>query len=294
MFKQFCRINFPVSLIRPSIAVVTGAVCYSHWENSTHPQALCEGVSTHSNSKADKFTSVASYIDHTQLKQGCLESEISKLCKEAKANHFAAVCVPPYWIAYSKSQLKGTDVKVATVIGFPFGYSVIEAKVTEIERAISDGVDEVDVVANISAIKRSDYAHIEHEINEVMKAVKRKKGLVCKVIIESGVLTDEQIIRLCEIYGKANINFLKTSTGFAEAGASVHAVELFRSHLPAHIQIKASGGIRTVADARAMIAAGATRLGCSAGVSIIQEEQAEISGSSSTASRTNSNNSSSY
>lgn len=228
--------------------------------------------------KRTKLASVASYIDHTQLKQGCLEAEILKLCNEAKDNKFAAVCVPPYWVPFSKEQVNGTDVKVATVIGFPFGYSVVSSKVAEIEQAIKEGADEVDVVANISAIKRGDFAHIESEIEQIMEVVNKTPGLVCKVIIESGVLVDEQIIKLCEIYGKANIHYLKTSTGFAEAGASVHAVELFRKHLPAHIQIKASGGIRTIADARAMIGAGATRLGCSAGVTIVQQELAEASG----------------
>lgn len=228
--------------------------------------------------KRAKLDTIASYVDHTQLKQGCLESEIAKLCTEAKDHKFAAVCVPPYWVPFSKDQLKGTDVKVATVIGFPFGYSVIRAKIAEIEQSIEERVDEVDVVANVSAIKRGDYEHIENEITEIMKVVNRTEGLVCKVIIESGVLTDEQIIRLCGIYGKANIHYLKTSTGFAEAGASVHAVELFRKHLPSHIQIKASGGIRTLADARAMIGAGATRLGCSAGVIIAKQEADEKAG----------------
>ncbi len=161
------------------------------------------------------------------------------------------------------------------MIGFPFGYSCISAKVAEVHQAFAEHADEVDVVANMSAIKRGDFEYLEREIREVMKAVRSHMGLVCKVIIESGVLTDEEIIRCCQIYGAAGIDYLKTSTGFADkgVGASVHAVELFRKHLPPNVQIKASGGIRTINDTRAMIAAGATRIGCSAGVTIMKQEK---------------------
>jgi deoxyribose-phosphate aldolase len=222
---------------------------------------------------------VNKYIDHTTLKQTTSEADIKQLCAEASQHSFAAVCVPPYWIASAKDHLKGSDVKVATVIGFPFGYSCISAKVAEVHQAYADHADEVDVVANISAIKRGDFEYLEREIQEIMKAVRSYKGLVCKVIIESGVLADEEIIRCCQIYGAAGIDYLKTSTGFAEkgVGASVHAVELFRKHLPPNVQIKASGGIRTVSDTRSMIAAGATRIGCSAGVAIMKQEKEGVS-----------------
>jgi len=212
--------------------------------------------------------SLNKHIDHTILKPTCLVSDIEKLCAEAKEYDFAAVCVPPNFVKLAKEQVVGTDVKVATVIGFPFGYSATEAKIAEIILAMVDGADELDVVANISAIKNGDWAAIADEINHIMPII-RSKGKVVKIIIESGVLTDDEIIKCCDIYGIAGIDFLKTSTGYAEKGASVEAVQLFRKHLPDAINIKASGGIRDYASAKQMIDAGATRIGCSAGVAIV-------------------------
>ena len=208
------------------------------------------------------------YIDHTILKPTCLVSDIEKLCAEAKQYDFAAVCVPPNFVKLAKELVIGSDVKVATVIGFPFGYSATEAKIAEIILAMVDGADELDVVANISAIKNADWAAIADEINHIMPII-RSKGKAVKIIIESGVLTDDEIIKCCDIYGIAGIDFLKTSTGYAEKGASVEAVQLFRKHLPEAVNIKASGGIRDYASAKQMIDAGATRIGCSAGVAIV-------------------------
>ena len=208
------------------------------------------------------------YIDHTILKPTCLVSDIEKLCTEAKQYDFAAVCVPPNFVQLAKEKLVGSDVKVATVIGFPFGYSATEAKIAEIILAMVDGADELDVVANISAIKNGDWSAIADEINHIMPII-RSKHKVVKIIIESGLLTDEEIIKCCDIYGIAGIDYLKTSTGYAEKGASVDAVKLFRKHLPDQVQIKASGGIRDYATAKLMIDAGATRIGCSAGVAIV-------------------------
>ncbi len=208
------------------------------------------------------------YIDHTVLKPTCLVSDIEKLCAEAKQYDFAAVCVPPNFVKLAKQQVAGSDVKVATVIGFPFGYSATEAKIAEIILAMVDGADELDVVANISAIKNGDWAVIADEINHIMPII-RSKGKAVKIIIESGVLTDDEIIKCCDIYGIAGIDFLKTSTGYADKGASVEAVKLFRKHLPDSVNIKASGGIRDYATAKQMIDAGATRIGCSAGVAIV-------------------------
>ena len=208
------------------------------------------------------------YIDHTILKPTCLVSDIEKLCAEAKQYDFAAVCVPPNFVKLAKEQVAGSDVKVATVIGFPFGYSATEAKIAEIILAMVDGADELDVVANISAIKNADWAAIADEINHIMPII-RSKGKAVKIIIESGVLTNDEIIKCCDIYGIAGIDFLKTSTGYAEKGASVEAVQLFRKNLPEAVNIKASGGIRDYASAKQMIDAGATRIGCSAGVAIV-------------------------
>jgi len=212
--------------------------------------------------------SLNKYIDHTVLKPTCLVSDIEKLCAEAIQYDFAAVCVPPNFVKLAKQLVTGSDVKVATVIGFPFGYSATEAKIAEIILAMVDGADELDVVANISAIKNGDWSAIADEINHIMPII-RSKGKVVKIIIESGVLTDDEIIKCCDIYGIAGIDFLKTSTGYAEKGASVEAVQLFRKHLPDTVNIKASGGIRDYATAKQMIDAGATRIGCSAGVAII-------------------------
>jgi deoxyribose-phosphate aldolase len=208
------------------------------------------------------------YIDHTILKPTCLVADIEKLCAEAKQYDFAAVCVPPNFVKLAKEKLAGSTVQVATVIGFPFGYSATEAKIAEIILAMVDGADELDVVANISAIKNGDWTAIADEINHIMPII-RSKNKVVKIIIESGVLTDDEIIKCCDIYGIAGIDYLKTSTGYAEKGASVEAVKLFRKHLPDQVQIKASGGIRDYAAAKLMIDAGATRIGCSAGVAIV-------------------------
>jgi len=208
------------------------------------------------------------FIDHTLLKPTCLVSDIEKLCTEAKQYDFAAVCVPPPFVKLAKEKTEGTSVKVATVIGFPFGYSATEAKIAEIILAMVDGADELDVVANISAIKNGDWTAIADEINHILPIV-RSKQKVIKIIIESGVLTNDEIIKCCDIYGVAGIDYLKTSTGYAEKGASVEAVALFRKYLPDNVQIKASGGIRDYATAQLMIEAGATRIGCSAGVAIV-------------------------
>ena len=208
------------------------------------------------------------YIDHTILKPTCLVADIEKLCAEAKQYDFAAVCVPPNFVKLAKEKLAGSTVQVATVIGFPFGYSATEAKIAEIILAMVDGADELDVVANIAAIKNGDWTAIADEINHIMPII-RSKGKVVKIIIESGVLTDDEIIKCCDIYGIAGIDYLKTSTGYAEKGASVESVRLFRKHLPDQVQIKASGGIRDYATAQLMIDAGATRIGCSAGVAIV-------------------------
>lgn len=209
------------------------------------------------------------YIDHTILKSTTLIADIEKLCAEARQYDFAAVCVPPNFVKKAKSLLEGTAVKVATVIGFPFGYSAVEAKIAEAVLAMVDGADELDVVVNISAIKNGDWVYLANEINHIMPVIKSKNKII-KIIIESGVLTDDEIIKCCELYGVAGIDYLKTSTGYAEKGATIEAVKLFRLHLPEHVQIKASGGIRDHVFAQQLIDAGATRLGCSASVAIVQ------------------------
>ncbi|MCU0405166.1 MAG: deoxyribose-phosphate aldolase [Chitinophagaceae bacterium] len=221
-----------------------------------------------------KGADISPYIDHTALKPGLLLKDVEKLCGEAKTYGFAAVCIPPLFVKHAKEFCTGSSVKVATVIGFPFGYCSVEAKIAEILLAMVDGADELDVVINFTAIKNNDWQLVANEINHIMPIVK-SKGKIIKTIIESGVLTDEEIIRCCDIYGAAGIDFMKTSTGYADKGASVEAVKLMRKHLPESISIKASGGIRTFEFARELIAAGATRLGCSSSIAIVQEKTAE-------------------
>ena len=211
------------------------------------------------------------YIDHTILKPATLLADVERICAEAKAYHFAAVCVPPVFVKKAKEFLAGSTVKTATVIGFPFGYSAIEAKLAETVLAMVDGADELDMVINITALKNNDWAFLASEINHIVPLVQQQNKVI-KIIIESGILTKDEIIRCCELYGAAGVNFLKTSTGYAEKGATVEAVRLMRQHLPDHIQIKASGGIKTNAFAGELITAGATRIGCSASVAIVNEK----------------------
>lgn len=213
---------------------------------------------------------IASYIDHTVLKPTTTVADIEKLCAEAIHYQFAAVCIPPLFVKKVKEIITFAPVKVATVIGFPFGYSAIEAKVAEIVLAILDGADELDVVINISAIKNNDWEFLANEINAILPIIRNRKKVV-KIIIESGILKDEEIIKCCDLYGAAGVDFMKTSTGYAEKGATIEAVQLLRKHLAGNIRIKASGGIKTYAFAKQLIEAGANRLGCSSSVSIVNE-----------------------
>jgi deoxyribose-phosphate aldolase len=213
---------------------------------------------------------IASYIDHTVLKPTTTIGDVEKICAEAIKYQFAAVCVPPLYVKKAKELLQDSSIKVATVIGFPFGYAAIEAKVAELVLAIIDGADELDVVINISAIKNNDWQFLANEINSILPIVKNKNKLI-KVIIESGILTDEEIIKCCDLYGAAGVDFLKTSTGYAEKGATVEAVQLMRKHLADNVRIKASGGIKNYPFAKQLIDAGANRLGCSSSLSIVNE-----------------------
>ena len=213
---------------------------------------------------------IAPYIDHTLLKPTTSVDEVAQLCKEAIESEFAAVCIPPYYVKKASDLVEGTAVKVATVIGFPFGYSTTKSKLEEIIRAIEDGVDEMDIVHNIAALKAGDWEYLEFEIKAAIELA-HSKGKIIKLIVESGVLTEEELIKCCEVYPKYHIDFMKTSTGYAETGATVKAVKIMRKHLPASISIKASGGIRNFAFARELIDAGASRLGCSASIKILEE-----------------------
>jgi deoxyribose-phosphate aldolase len=215
---------------------------------------------------------IASYIDHTILKPTTLLSEVQQLCEEAIEYDFAAVCVPPLFVKKAKEYCSNSNVKVATVIGFPFGYSAIEAKLAEILLAIVDGADELDMVINLAALKNNDWQYLAQELSHVMTVVRSKQKCI-KIIIETGILTDDEIIKCCDLYGVAGVDYVKTSTGYAEKGASVHAVALMRKHLANAVKIKASGGIKTYAFAKELIDAGANRIGCSSSISIISESK---------------------
>jgi deoxyribose-phosphate aldolase len=220
--------------------------------------------------------SLARYIDHTILKNTTTIADVTKICREAVTYGFAAVCIPPYYVQDAKKIIDATPVKLATVVGFPFGYHHYKTKAEEARVAIDEGADELDMVMNIAAFKSNDLAYVETEV-DLLSKLTTANGLALKIIIESSLLSDEEIEKCCEIYRHFPIQFLKTSTGFADGGASVAAVELMRKLLPPAIQIKASGGIRTAQFAEELIAAGATRLGCSASVAIVKGESADSS-----------------
>jgi deoxyribose-phosphate aldolase len=211
---------------------------------------------------------IAQYIDHTLLKPATTMAELKKLCEEAIQYNFYAVCVPPPLVKNARGILVNSGVKTATVIGFPFGYSIGRAKQAEAQQALQDGADELDVVINLIALKSKAWEYLELEMEAIVQEAQVRNKLV-KVIIESGILTDEEIITCCEIYAKTGVDFLKTSTGYAEKGATIEAVQLMRAHLPSSIKIKASGGIRSFEAANQYIQAGANRLGTSSGVAIV-------------------------
>jgi len=216
---------------------------------------------------------ISSHIDHTILKQTTGKKDIETVCREAMQYGFAAVCIPPVYIHQAFELLKESSIKIATVIGFPFGYTYISAKEKEALQAIEDGAQELDMVMNVGALKDNNHDYLRQEVQTISN-ITQQNNVKLKVIIESGILTNVEIIKCCDIYKEYNVDFLKTSTGYAEKGASIEAVQLMRRYLPSHIQIKASGGIRTYEFAKQLIEAGATRLGCSASVAITKGENA--------------------
>lgn len=211
---------------------------------------------------------LSSYIDHTLLKADATKEQIIQLCEEAKQNHFAAVCVNPTWVKVCADFLQETDVKVCTVVGFPLGATTSEAKSFEAKNAIENGAKEVDMVMNIAAVKAGQKEEVEQDIRSVVEAV-GNEGIV-KVIIEACLLTKEEKILATQAVVHAGAHFVKTSTGFSTGGATIEDVELMRQTAGEQIQIKAAGGVRTKNDALAMIKAGASRIGTSGGVAIVQ------------------------
>src|SRR5687768_6397826 len=214
----------------------------------------------------------ASLIDHTLLKPEATEADIKKLCEEAAQFGFASVCVNPGWVKRASEFLKGSGVPVCTVIGFPLGATLPDVKAYEARRSIFNGAREVDMVINIGALKSGDDCLVEDDIRAVAEAA-HENGILCKVIIETALLTDDEKIRACLASKNAGADFVKTSTGFAKGGATADDVALMRRTVGRDLGVKASGGVKGIDDARKMFEAGATRIGASVGVKIAQEAE---------------------
>ena len=211
---------------------------------------------------------LAKYIDHTLLRTDAQRADVAKLIEEAKAYHFASVCVSPIWVSYVSEALRDTGIKTCTVIGFPQGATPSAVKAFETKQAVADGADEVDMVIAVGRLKDSDDAYVKADIEAVVRAAGGKA--LTKVIIETCLLTDEEKRRACLLAKEAGADFVKTSTGFAAGGATAADVRLMRESVGEAMGVKAAGGIRSRADAEAMLAAGATRLGTSSGVKIVE------------------------
>ncbi|KAA9338617.1 deoxyribose-phosphate aldolase [Hymenobacter busanensis] len=217
---------------------------------------------------------LAGRIDHTLLRPDATRAQIEQLCTEARAAGFASVCVPPHYVPVAAAALQGSGVAVCTVIGFPLGYSTPAAKQAEAAEALRHGATELDMVLNNAAFASGDDALVQHDIEHLAQLCHRH-GALLKVIIETALLTPDDIRRACDLCAAAGADFVKTSTGFASRGASVDDVRLMRDQLPARIRIKAAGGIRSHAQAVALVQAGADRLGASAGLALLVPDDAQ-------------------
>ncbi|WP_127498052.1 deoxyribose-phosphate aldolase [Paenibacillus glycanilyticus] len=226
-----------------------------------------------SNQKNLSAGEVAAYIDHTALKAETTKQEIIKLCEEAKQYHFATVCVNPGYVALAAQELAGSGVGITTVVGFPLGATTTFAKAEEAKDAIANGATEVDMVINVGLIKSGDFEGVKRDVEGVVLACKGKA--VLKVILETGLLTDEEKVRACEICKEAGADFVKTSTGFGKGGATAEDIALMRRTVGPDLGVKASGGVRDLETALKMIEAGASRIGASSSVAIVTGGQGE-------------------
>lgn len=217
---------------------------------------------------ADVPLDLAQFIDHTLLGADVDAQDIDQLCQEAERYHFASVCINPAWVKRAAANLRGTDVPVCTVIGFPLGATTTEVKAMEARKALRDGAREIDMVINVGALKSGMNEVVHNDIVKVVDAA-HEVGAVCKVILETALLTDEEKVVASALAKRAKADFVKTSTGFGPGGATVYDVALMRETVGPDMGVKASGGVRTAHDAEDMIAAGATRIGASAGVQIV-------------------------
>jgi len=211
---------------------------------------------------------IAQYIDHTILNANATETDVRRICEEAKEYNFKTVCIQPYWVKYAKELLEGTEVEITTVIGFPLGANTTEIKVAEAKQAVAEGASDVDMVINIGALKSEDYDTVLNDIKAVVDAVDGQA--LVKVIIETALLTKAEKVRASELAKQAGADFVKTSTGFSTGGATLEDVRLMRATVGPDMGVKASGGVRTFEDAKAMIEVGATRIGASSGISIVE------------------------
>lgn len=246
---------------------VTGSFCRADVERIVDAGAERIGIVLGETATAHDW---ASLIDHTLLKPEASEADIRKLCDEARQFGFASVCVNPSWVKRASEFLQGSGVPVCTVIGFPLGATLPDVKAYETRRAIFNGAREVDMVINIGALKSGDDCLVEDDIRAVADAA-HENHVLCKVIIETALLTDDEKVRACLAAKNAGADFVKTSTGFAKGGATANDIALMRRTVGSELGVKASGGVKGIDDARAMFEAGATRIGASVGVKIAQE-----------------------
>jgi deoxyribose-phosphate aldolase len=212
---------------------------------------------------------IASVIDHTILKPEATRADLLKVCREARQYGFASVCANPYWVPLMRQELAGTPVKVCTVVGFPLGATSTEAKTAETAAAVRAGAQEIDMVINVGALRSAEYDAVRYDIAQVVEASHRA-GAIVKVILETALLDDPQKTEACRLSKLAGADFVKTSTGFGPSGATAHDVALMRAAVGPEMGVKAAGGIRTLQDFQAMTAAGATRIGASASVKIVE------------------------
>lgn len=215
------------------------------------------------------------YFDHTLLKSTCTQNNIENFCNDAITYDFASVCVNSYYVRFVAEKLAGSSVKVCTVVGFPIGQNTKETKIFETQKALNDGAHEIDMVLNIAAFRDGRNVYVADEIREIAELC-HSKNAILKVIIESSILSDEEIIKICGILNKCNIDFAKTSTGFADGGATIHAVKLMRECLNDEIRIKASTGINDADFFMELIEAGASRMGSSKGIKILNELEQKL------------------
>lgn len=208
------------------------------------------------------------FIDHTNLKQDASINDIKTLCEEAIKFDFMSVCINPCFVKYAHDVLLDSEVKVCTVIGFPLGANTTKTKLYETKQALKDGADEIDMVINVSALKDKKYDYVKNEISKIKKVCKNR---ILKVILETCLLTDEEIVKACELSLEAKADFVKTSTGFSKGGATVEAVALMRKTVGDKCGVKASGGVKTFEDMQKMIDAGASRIGTSSGVKLLEK-----------------------